>query len=85
MSQQPHVVIPDAMAGAVEATVEGGALDGATALVVSARNLAFIVVGAPDGDSLKVTCGTGRNAPPPHVIATALRAAAANLEAGCGR
>ena len=48
-----HVDIPNAIAGAVEATVEGGALDGATALLVNGRNLAFMVVGTPEWDGLK--------------------------------
>lgn len=77
-----HVDIPDAMAGAVEATVEGGALDGATALLVNGRDMAFMVVGTPEWDGFKVTCGLGRNAPPPHVIAQVLHGLADHLEAG---
>lgn len=77
-----HVDIPDAMAGAVEATVEGGALDGATALLVNGRDMAFMVVGTPEWDGLKVTCGLGRSAPPAHVIARILRSVADNLESG---
>lgn len=80
MSQQPHIVIPDVLPGAVEATVQGGAMDGANALVVNGRDMAFMVVAVPERGGFKVTCGLGRHAPPPHVIARIIRGIADNLD-----